>query len=96
MGFQSTPASGFKLGARLFIVGFWTIVVGLLILVSVSHVQASFAGPVNDLPTTGPSTSGDGLFVEWLRVLYQSGYVTFGIGSLLMAIGGVLLVSTSV
>ncbi len=92
MGLQSTPTSGIKLGARLFIVGFWTIIIGLLILVSVSHVQASFAGPFSELPAA--PTGGDGLLGEWLKVLYQSGYVTFGIGSMLMAIGGVLLVST--
>lgn len=95
MGLQSAPSSGFKLGARLIIVGFWTIIVGLLILVSVSHIQPTFAGTVSELPVTGPPSSSDRLLGEWLKVLYQSGYVTFGIGSLLMAVGGSLLVGTT-
>lgn len=96
MGLQSGPTSGLKLGARLLIVGFWTIIVGLLILVSVSHIQPGFVEIASQVTTAGSTTGGYGLLREWLRVLYQSGYVTFGIGSVLMAIGGALLVSTAI
>ena len=83
----------FRLSARLVVVGLWTVLFGLFILLFTVQLFATLSsfstvGALGEATGTGL----DGMVFGSLALLYKGGFLTLGAGGLLMAFGSLFIV----
>lgn len=86
----------FRLSARILVVGLWTVLFGMFLLLFAVQLFAtlSSASAVGVLgQETG--TGVDVILYDSLLLLYRGGFLTLGAGGLLMAFGGLFIISVS-
>lgn len=88
--------SKFRLSARLIVVGLWTVLFGLLVLLFTLQLFASLSSFASVGAFGQETGSGvDTLLYDSLLLLYRGGFLTLGIGGALMAFGSLFIIGVS-
>lgn len=82
-----------RISTRLFIVGLWAVMFGLIMLVIFVQLFGSVSTSSGVATLDGQAGLGlQQLAIDSLFLLYQGGIVTLGIGGMMTAFGGTLIV----
>ena len=86
----------YKTSARIVVVGLWTVLFGMFILLFTVQMFATLSS-FSSIAVLGQETGTgvDGILFDSMVMLYRGGFLTLGAGGVLMAVGALFVVGLS-